>query len=1111
MEGPTVVRSNIHLSDDDLASRPGTLRGTFARCLEVAILSATIGFGAARAATPAVAPVNDKLAPDCTQIADCLAAEKKSCRILEDRGYCGCLVQQGCYSRSTGTCTSKAREFCGKVSWSLSSKNATRTYAVLPQKLQAQTRSNDRTNALVPTLKIKERMDIHLNAPLAAYSFNADASPTATLLRPGQVKLYPWLRLSIPSLATSRAPDANRRMSFDRPPRPVQDLIQGAAAPDPLMDAWLGKPTGNPLYPDSQNASMWPVGSCFEYAYQKNFEYLWLRDKARAHGWTPREVFSVAMMKTIPGVNRTLSTFGLSNPAWQGHTNSPSTKAEFQYDRKTTIPWNIFVISADAVYGVGYTAGAPIIGPVLGSEQGYPKKSADAIDTSDVTRLPGRPMTDVFERHALLEKTYRSLPPRPGRDGKPVVDDTGQPLVGVTDAEFADIEQRLRIHAQKLLQYSHIMTKCGEKGNGKTRRCHDPERGLWNDVDVPVGGGYTFAQAPFSVRYGNLVPDCDPSHSPSPPPGSSGKYGKGCPALGKIKNEDLPKFKSALGKQMAQGCWQGNQVAEVKNCWNEIREWDDAIAQLEVDIQEGINFEKSLGEHGCMHPDSNKNKCNWAYSMFANWVTTAGDSIVEKDVLTCNKLVPDFSVLSNWEDGQLSYVQKRELFPWCKSRTPQCVMGCCSNTPEQLCGDPNAPNADSCSGNLAQATQSQAFVDYSKSLAGVERFFSRRQCAKEDWLNFVKSEKACYIRKVVKPQVAQVSDLPFGNSIGQRVGDEYHAGSPVLGAGFSYGLSWNIDHDQIAAFDSATINHGNCAANPQDVLSGCCTDGPCYSDEKHICALNGNVHANINIDGSLFGQSISLLKADALFDFKGVQGSGSYDASGVILELLGKTMHQDPTPLTGQGQGTSFTLPAGSRSQKGFSETFYVGPVPVTVAAGVVLSAGLELNQSGEGHTCTPKTHPEVGFTIANTIAPTVSADAFAEGGVGGDFMGIGASAGVRVAVNLVTFKLPFALNFGVDPQNGIGFKAKSDAEMRLMAGRLMLYAEVDYLVGSSDWEWDLWSWDGFTTGRNIASWDKSFSLKGFSWHYYPPDETSKVSSLSRPAGPVKAVAGGSP
>jgi hypothetical protein len=135
-----------------------------------------------------------------------------------------------------------------------------------------------------------------------------------------------------------------------------------------------------------------------------------------------------------------------------------------------------------------------------------------------------------------------------------------------------------------------------------------------------------------------------------------------------------------------------------------------------------------------------------------------------------------------------------------------------------------------------------------------------------------------------------------------------------------------------------------------------------------------------------------------------------------------------------------------------------------------------------------------VGFSISNTLEPSISAAVFAEGGVGGDILGIGASAGVRVNVELVKFKLPFNLSFGISQAsgvNGVTLAADSRAEVDLMSGQFELYAEVDYLIDSSTWEWDLWSWDGFTIDRSLASWDKSFPLKGLSWHYFQPGGSS--------------------
>jgi hypothetical protein len=1084
------------------------------------------------------------------QIDKCIAGDPAD---PQAQAYCGCVVknQERCSSNQSD-CMAQVQKSCRDVaSWLLKEKT-TSSFAILPQTLGPKgVVGNSATKAQVPVLRDNGAGNSH-PAPFAGRTIplNPNLKPVhLTLPPPGSSSVgplnyprwasmlnnrYRFLRFPTPSLSTSMTSNTNRPMVLaGKPPRSNIDLAKlmstldhsQPGTLDTTLYTWLGPPTGNPPYPDKSNSYYQAVGSCQEYAYQKNFEYLYFRDKARANDWTPREIFSIATMKTAPGLNRTLSTFGPARPNWTAHNPATSSKAEVQLKGTRQIRWNIFMASA-------LWMPTHYVDPL--SDAYLPMNRVKLGDYSALAGLPSPASSkqDIFDKHQLLKETYEKLPPRPGYAG-----DNQQPVPsGVTDVEFNDIEARLRIHAAKLIQYGKILPRLYSIAPYVSSGSSPPLPSNWDSANLPLGFGYTFANDAGAIFPNGVEVDCRKGHHYEKP-----QEGKAetitifdCPLFparltkGPIPpgvwqdfwsrqySEDSskiapdpgkgPQFESGAGSYYAGQCWKSSLMQDLVDCFNGILLWDHAAALIEKDIKAGIEYEKSLGAHGCMHPDADKNKCNWSYSMFANWVTTDGDKIVERDLLTCAKEVPDFSVLSDWkaQNAEMQLASK-ELFPWCAppSRPTACVMGCCPiNTITECAGagkdpnDPTIPPSDTCSGNLDIAKDyttnpSGIYRGYKTTLAEVESYFSRHECAKQDWLNFDQALKGCYLKGVVKPEVANLSSLPFGHSIGEDYADGHDIGTDALGANLSYGISWRIDHDneRLGNFSSAKINKGDdhyCDSHPREWKSGCCEDGPCFK-EQHLCALNGSVTTNVDVGCHLFGVEMKLFHAGAAFSFKGTSGTAGYD-----LQLLGKTYSQNSTSLD-SNQPIAFTLPVDSRGTE-YNYIFWVGPIPVNVGAGAVLNAAVNLNSSGKGSTCTDISDPRVGFSISNTLEPSISAAVFAEGGVGGDILGIGASAGVRVNVELVKFKLPFNLSFGISQAsgvNGVTLAADSRAEVDLMSGQFELYAEVDYLIDSSTWEWDLWSWDGFTIDRSLASWDKSFPLKGLSWHYFQPGGSS--------------------
>jgi hypothetical protein len=134
----------------------------------------------------------------------------------------------------------------------------------------------------------------------------------------------------------------------------------------------------------------------------------------------------------------------------------------------------------------------------------------------------------------------------------------------------------------------------------------------------------------------------------------------------------------------------------------------------------------------------------------------------------------------------------------------------------------------------------------------------------------------------------------------------------------------------------------------------------------------------------------------------------------------------------------------------GTSIHFSIGPIPISGKLGARGSAGVRF---------------VLGLRQAHATAqiiPNVTAKVYAQVGVD---IGI-ASAGVGGELTLLKDELTFGGEIGIDADRLRGsyisehFYALNHLEM--LAGRLYLFARVNYLIGSKEWDLTLWNWSGF-------------------------------------------------
>jgi hypothetical protein len=214
-----------------------------------------------------------------------------------------------------------------------------------------------------------------------------------------------------------------------------------------------------------------------------------------------------------------------------------------------------------------------------------------------------------------------------------------------------------------------------------------------------------------------------------------------------------------------------------------------------------------------------------------------------------------------------------------------------------------------------------------------------------------------------------------------------------------------------------------------------------------------NVHGDGQAGGTVVGANVEILNADGTIS---VPQSGNMTAT-LSLTVVGTTvlnLSKSQTVAFSQSGNYSRTV---NKSTPSF--TIWLGPVPLSVKAGIQGSAGI-------GYT--------VGFYPIRayaTLGPTANVNGFAQAGIGGGIGIIEASAGVRGVLVLVKDSLTTNAYIGIVMVSGqlayqYGLVVYND--LTLLAGQIQLYAEVSHPcfpdfwnTCSDEWDHDLWNWAG--------------------------------------------------
>ncbi len=204
-----------------------------------------------------------------------------------------------------------------------------------------------------------------------------------------------------------------------------------------------------------------------------------------------------------------------------------------------------------------------------------------------------------------------------------------------------------------------------------------------------------------------------------------------------------------------------------------------------------------------------------------------------------------------------------------------------------------------------------------------------------------------------------------------------------------------------------------------------------------------------------------------------VQSTTSIDVTvlGARIELLGASAYQtegesgadlDTASMTIFGESAVSVNATYEQTFFERSQTFSVGPVPVTVSVGVTGQLGVGLSFSGG----------------ALVITPVASVEATVQAGVGAECDIGGASAGIRGSLTLIAIELPISLKLYFE--NGQAkFALKGDLTLESLSGELSLYAEayvkVCWWKVSADWSKELFRWKGVEWTKPLFSKSGSF------------------------------------
>jgi hypothetical protein len=237
-------------------------------------------------------------------------------------------------------------------------------------------------------------------------------------------------------------------------------------------------------------------------------------------------------------------------------------------------------------------------------------------------------------------------------------------------------------------------------------------------------------------------------------------------------------------------------------------------------------------------------------------------------------------------------------------------------------------------------------------------------------------------------------------------------------------------------------------------------------DGAKVCELSGDVHADTGFDAWVFGSKVPVVRGE-------VRGRTNHGGDHKVshhahLEIIGDTIFSEPAAAKNHGSGAKDDAVAWSTSQP-FSPDpssgaflklpdpavrFYIGAYISGKLWGELVQ-GVQMSVTGDAATGCNANDPV--FRINASYAPFFGA--YAMGQVGAGIADI-ASAGVRVAINLVMVGLPVEVGMRSRTKNGglvLTFTSEIAATLASLSGRMSAYVEI----WPFEEEWEVFRWSG--------------------------------------------------
>ena len=235
----------------------------------------------------------------------------------------------------------------------------------------------------------------------------------------------------------------------------------------------------------------------------------------------------------------------------------------------------------------------------------------------------------------------------------------------------------------------------------------------------------------------------------------------------------------------------------------------------------------------------------------------------------------------------------------------------------------------------------------------------------------------------------------------------------------------------------------------------------------------------VTIEAGAYGYLVGERFPIVTFNGKGTASNSGGQMSGdVSVNLLG-----DEIPLPSKALLSELKLDhsySNDQSRDMVRFDFTIGPVPVNVTIGYHIKYGIDYSIA------------IAPLMATANLTPHMQAAVYAQAGVD---LGI-AKAGAGAEVTLLDFQLPIVGALTVEEISGqpvLDYQYSTDINGSALQGEFYLFVEVDYLIDSETWRWDIFpSTGGFTFAGTIID-ERCYRTIDVAKHTLSPCQTTVV------------------